>query len=307
MANKTVQSSNHQFTVIQEPWIRNGKNTGVLGNFRTDTGECLGTTTEKYGLVQNTDLLETAKQALAARGLNPSSSQVIVTGAGERFFAEFSFRDKRLATQVGDFFGYRLTLKNSFDCTLRAAIELGFERLACLNGMASLEREFSLTKLHRTGVSVDFIAQAIDKALATGADALQVYNQIARVSLSDIQGVNVLDNLVASGELSGVIREGAQKLWLNPPRAADKARTLYNLYNAATEHLTHQVKKDRFEYANKLTNSLLLRFVNLARNPAKLAKLILPVPNSPQVTVTVDAESVGQQTGAGVIEAEVVG
>jgi len=306
MANKTVQSNKHEFTVIQEPWIRDGKHTGVFGNFRADTGACLGTTTERYGLVQNEALLDAAQKALQVRSLTPTTSQVIVTGAGERFYAEFSFRDKRLATQVGDFFGYRLTLRNSFDCSLRAAIELGFERLACLNGAAALQKEFSLTKLHRTGVSVDFISQAIEKALASGADALQVYNQIARVSVSDIQGVNILDNLVAMGELSGVIREGVQNLWLNPPRPADKARTLYNLYNAATEHLTHQVKKERFEYANKLTNSLLLRFVNLARNPAKLAKMVMRVPTS-GVTVTVDPEAVGQAASAGVVEAEIVG
>jgi hypothetical protein len=307
MARPTIQSSKFDFTVIQEPWIRNGVNTGVFGNFRTDTGACLGTATERYGIVQNSDLEAAAHKALALRGLTPSEHRVIVTGDGERFYSEFSFRDKSLATQVGDLFGYRLTLKNSFDCSMRAAIELGFERLICKNGAATLEREFSLARLHFAGISADFIADAVDKALARGGDALAVYNEMARVAISDEQGVNILNQLVQAGALSGVIKQSVETLWLAPRRNEDKARNLYNLYNAATEHLTHNVKGSRFEYAEKTSNGLLMRLVNAARNPAKLAKLVVPVPSDAQVTVTVDAGSVGAVADAGVIEAEIVG
>ena len=47
----------YDFQVVQEPLFnRDGKaaligKSPVMGNFRTDTGQCLGTSTEKYAIV----------------------------------------------------------------------------------------------------------------------------------------------------------------------------------------------------------------------------------------------------------------
>ena len=51
-------SDSYDFEVVQEPLFnRDGKaaligKSPVMGNFRTDTGQCLGTSTEKYAIVQ---------------------------------------------------------------------------------------------------------------------------------------------------------------------------------------------------------------------------------------------------------------
>jgi hypothetical protein len=205
---------------------------------------------------------------------------------------------------VGDIFGYRLILRNSFDRSLRAAFQLGFLRLVCMNGASTIEGEFNVTRKHSSKVSVDFVGEAIDKALANGQNALRVFDQMANVALNDEQGVNVLNQLVALNALSGSLRDGIKPLWLAPRRAEDKARTVYALYNAITEHLTHQVADLRLEYAHRVSNSVLVRLVNAARHPDKLAKLIVPVPAN--VTVTVDTAPIADATGAGIIDAEIV-
>lgn len=297
MSKQAPQSKNYQFTVSQQALIHANKPTGFFGNFREDTGECLGITSEQYGIVQNSDLLNAARQALDSRGLSGYDESVVVAGKGERFYASFTFRNRQLASAVGDVFGYQLTLQNSFDRSLRAAMLLGFLRLTCLNGAATLEKEFGVNRKHSNAISVDFIAKAIDLALAKGQEAMAVFDRMALAAITDEQGQNALKQLELAGALSGTLRQSIETLWLAPRRQEDKARNLYNLYNAVTEHLTHQVKPTRYEYAGKVSNQVLLRLVNASRNPAALGKLILPVPKDIETTVTVDAEPIAIAVG----------
>lgn len=310
MSKPASQSNEWQFNVTQlqlrHP-VTNAPLKNQFGNFRDDTGECLGTTSEQYGIIQNTELMQAAYAALEQRGMKGFKERIISAGeAGQRFFAEFTFAEKQIATRVGDLFGYKLTLKNSFDRSIRAAFSLGFLRLTCLNGASTMEKEFSVTRKHSARVTIDFLGDAIDKALANGASALKVYDQLADTELSDEQGINVLNQLVALDVLSGSLRESMKTLWLAPRRAEDKARNLYNLYNAVTEHLTHQVAGERYEYADKVSNNVLLRLVNAARHPDRLARLILPVPAS-DVQVTIDPTPMANVVGASnIIEATVI-
>ena len=293
MSRTAKQTSEYQFTVTQQALIHNGVATGYFGNFREDTGKCLGVTSEQYGLVQNTDLLNAAESALQARGLTDFERKVTVVGDGERLYAQFMFANKQLASQVGDIFGYVLTLKNSFDRSMRAAFELGFMRLVCKNGASTLEREFGLTAKQSSKVSVEFVGKAVDNALAHGQRALKVYDVLANTPVSDEQGQNILKQLEASKVLSGSLRQSTETFWLAPRRQEDKARNLYNLYNALTEHLTHQVQDTRFEYASRIGNNVLIQLYNAARSPDKLGKLILPIPDAKDTSIIVDAEIVG--------------
>lgn len=309
MSKQASQSQNWDFTVSQlqlrHP-ISNQPLHGQYGNFRDDTGKCLGTTSEQYGIIQNKTLLDAARAAMDQRNLTGYTERILSTGsAGERFFAEFTFANKQMATAVGDIFGFKLTLKNSFDRSIRAAMALGMLRLTCLNGASTMDNDFSVTRKHSANVSVDFVGKAIDKAMANVETALTVFDNMARVAISDEQGVNVLNHLVNSDVLSGSLRDCIKTLWLAPRRQEDKARNLYNLYNAVTEHLTHQVSKERYEYSEKVSGNVLLRLVNAARNPEKLGKLIVPVP-APEVKITIDAEPVANAMQVGVLDAEMV-
>lgn len=308
MSKQANQSDRWNYTVAQLQLRHPLTNAPIpqFGNFREDTGECLGVTSERYGLIQNHELLNAAHAALDAKGLSGYTERTIVTAGGSRFYTEFTFANKQLATAVGDVFGYKLTLKNSFDRSMRAAFALGFLRLTCLNGASTLEKEFAATRKHSSNVTVDFLAGAIDKAITNGSSALKVYDTMAQAAITDEQGVNVLNQLVIADVLSGSLREDIKMLWLAPRRQEDKARNLYNLYNAVTEHLTHQVSGPRFEYADRVSNNVLMRLVNAARHPDRLAKLVIPVP-AEAVQVHVDSAPVAAAIGANIIEAEIVG
>ena len=308
MSKQANQSDKWNYTVAQLQ-LRHPITNALIpqfGNFREDTGECLGVTSEQYGLIQNGTLLDAAHAALEAKGLSGYTERTLVTSNGARFYTEFTFANKQLASAVGDVFGYKLTLKNSFDRSMRAAIALGFMRLTCLNGASTLEKEFAVTRKHSTNISVDFLGKAIDHAIDNGASALRVYDTMAQAAITDEQGVNILNQLVMADALSGSLRDDISTLWLNPRRVEDKARNLYNLYNAVTEHLTHQVAASRFEYADRVSNNILVRLVNAARHPDRLAKLVIPVPTE-AVQVHVDTAPVAAAVGANVVEAEIVG
>lgn len=288
MSKLASQSSAWNFSVVQRQ-LRHPLNHTPLpmyGNFREDTEDCLGVTSEQYGIIQNSVLMDAARAALEARGLSGYQEHIMSAGeCGQRFYAEFTFKERQIASRVGDYFGYKLILKNSFDRSLRASISLGFLRLACLNGMATLTKEFSVTKKHSSKISVDFLGGAIDDALRHSSKALDVYDTLAGVPLSDEQGVNILGRWEKDKTLSGSLREPIQTLWLHPKRQEDAGRTLYSLYNAITEYLTHEVARDRFEYAGKVSNGLLMRLFNAAHNREMLAKMILPVVDAEIVEV----------------------
>jgi hypothetical protein len=278
MARQANQSKNWDYTVQQVamPHPLTGKPSGFFGNIRSDNQEILGITTEQYGLVQNSELIGVALEALNKAGMTGYEQSIIVTDGGSRVFAEFTFKNRLLAKAVGDKFGYKFVIKNSFDRSIRAALELGFLRLVCTNGMSTLEKEFSDNRKHSSRISVDFIAKAVENALKRGPEALKTFELLAERSIDDEKGLAILANFEDKGLLSGTLRESITTLWLAPRRAEDKARNLYNLYNAVTEHLTHKVAGDRYEYAQKTSASVLATLAKAATAKDFFAKIILP-------------------------------
>lgn len=281
MPRDAIQSTDFNYEVSQVQLAvmdgpHKGKPSGFFGNVRNDNGAVLGVTSEQYGIIQNDTLMNAALEALNARGMTNFKQRTIVAGSGERFYNEFIFEDKNLKNAVGDIFGYKLTLKNSFDRTTRAAIELGFMRLVCTNGMATLEKQFNVTQKHSSSVNADFIGAAIDNAVTNGKQALCVFDDLAKVRITNNQGLYIIKHLERSKELSGKVAEGIAAKWVAPARH-DRNRNLYNLYNAATDYLTHEVATDRYEFAATSSSGILLKLVNASRKPAMLEKLTAKV------------------------------
>lgn len=285
MPRVAKQSGTWDFKVKQVVLFdEDGNDTGFFGNRREDTKTVLGVTSERYGLVQNADFIGTAIDALASAGLTDYSKRILTTNGGARVYAEFTLGKKNLATAVGDRFAYRFIFKNSFDRTLRASMELGFLRLVCANGMTSLEKEFSDSRKHslrnsKDGdgmeeMTTDFIGEAIEMALERAPKALETYSMLAEREVNTEKGAIILHNLEDKGILSGKVREGILPIWLAPKRNEDKGRNLYNLYNAATEFLTHQVSGDRFEYSRATSQGVLGALARAARDKDTFNKLI---------------------------------
>ena len=281
MPKVPTQTSNYDFTVEQVPLFdEKGRRSGFFGNQRTDNGAILGVTSERYGIQNNAPLIERAEEAFKAQGLEweEENRNIVVTGDGQRMRAVYDFPNqikRREDRNVGDNMGLRLTVQNSFDRSLRVSFAMGVLRLVCTNGMTSLEKEQSMTKKHSSGNDLNFLGEALSRAIGSWDKALLTYNQLEAVEIEQQQGLNALHNLAKAGAISDRMAGAVSKIWNNPTYEEDKGRNLYNLYNAVTEHLTREVEGTRYELAERINHKVLSRLDQAARSGAKKDKLLL--------------------------------
>ena len=291
---KQTKNSNWGFEVVQERLLRaSGNNAPIYANVRTDTDEVLGYSTDRYGIVQNDDLLGRAESAFASRGINYERN-VYATDNGAKMRAVYDLQGPQFETkvpQVGDIMGYRLTVQNSFDRTLRVSFALGLMRLVCTNGMQTMQKDVDMVSKHSQKLDLDSLItdDALDKALGFLAKSGDVYGRLAATPLDEEQGLNVLANLTKKKVMSEKVRERVAQLWNNRGdllRSDNHDPNLYNLYNAVTQHLTDEVEETRFEYANRMSNQVLKAFERSAGSQAQFAKLTKAIPVADQITVT---------------------
>ena len=292
MATKQFINSGYDYKVkqVSVPHPTKSGKSGYFMNIREDNDEILGLTSVHYGLIQNGDLIDRADEAFTNRGIDVDR-KIIVTQNGAKMRAQYDLKGdlfKAAVPEVGDVMAYRLTAQNSFDCSLRASFALGLVRLICTNGMTTTEKEVEMTRKHHTNIKIGDIMSdsALDSALLKLADSVNVYGRLAQVELTQEQGLAILQNLAKDKVFSEKQREPIAKIWNNPTHEEDKARNLYNLNNAVTQHVTHEVADNRFEMANRITEQALKRFDLAARNPKRLQKLWTPVKNDSQIVVT---------------------
>ena len=281
MPKVPTQTSNYDFTVEQVPLFdEKGRRSGFFGNQRTDNGAILGVTSERYGIQNNAPLIERAEEAFKAQGLEweEENRNIVVTGDGQRMRAVYDFPNqikRREDRNVGDNMGLRLTVQNSFDRSLRVSFAMGVLRLVCTNGMTSLEKEQSMTKKHSSGNDLNFLGEALSRAIGSWDKALLTYNNLESIEIKPQEGLNALHNLAKGGALSDRMAGEISKIWNNPTYEEDKGRNLYNLYNAVTEHLTREVEGTRYELAERINHKVLSRLDQAARSGAKKDKLLL--------------------------------
>jgi hypothetical protein len=290
MPRKANQDTNWNFIVAPTRLhLPSGKGTPVFANVRTDTDQVVGVVSEKgYGIIQNGDFINTVRNALTGLGLTDYQEHILVANDGRRLYATYSF-DNRIRTlhKVGDNVGLVLRFANSFDGSLAAMGELRAKILRCLNGMTLEKGEFALQKRHNPKINLDFVQQVTAAAVNDFDRALAVFDALAGVPISDEQGVNILKRLV----LSEALRTKIQNIWITPSFAESRARSLYTLYDAATEHL-RDLEATRFEQAAKL-NRMILRAIVKGLDPAHLTAMVQPLPIPVDSTVVV-VEDAGQ-------------
>ena len=234
-----------------------------MGNFRTDNGVCLGTSTEKYEIVNNESVVEVVEDAFANTDLGEFKREIVVAREGARFYGVYDFpMQERAIANVGDVVSLRLTLNNSFDrsCGLNWAV--GMMRKVCSNGMCSLVADTNVTKKHSAKLDLSFIKEGIDASVEKFDASVEAFKNLGKREITQKEGGLILDNLAIKKVLSESLRDSIQMVWDAPTFGEDQGRNLYNLYNATTEHLTSQVQPKRFEYANRVNRSVL---TNLSR------------------------------------------
>jgi dihydroneopterin aldolase len=57
-----------------------------------------------------------------------------------------------------------------------------------------------------------------------------------------------------------------REIWENPKHREDSDRNVWNLYNAVTQHLTHEVAPKRFELAERVGDAVVAQLAGNIRN-----------------------------------------
>ena len=285
-------SSNYDFPVVMEELkTSDGQSAGFWGTRRTDTGKVLGVTSDKYGLLLNSTLVDSIESVLTDRGLD-YTKDIRVARDGATMYATYDLPGKNIVIPgVGDNIGMRLTGRNSYDRSCFASFDLAALREVCTNGMKALRSTFSFNQKHSSKLDLSGVSRAIDSAVTAFETLGEDYALLADTKIDNTIGDYILKNLRDSKVLSNSLREEITKIWFNPTYKEDEARNLYNLYNATTQHLSSgknraAVQNERYEYANKVNETVLRKLTKAAKDRTFFAKLTRkPVAKSDDVLV----------------------
>ena len=254
------------YTVKQERLhLPDGTETPFFGNVRVDTGACIKAVTERYNIIQNADLIERAESIFQSKGMD-FKRKVDVTQGGARMFANYTFSNIGLKVQKDDF-KFRLTVRNSFDGSMKVSLVVGLLRCVCDNGAMIQEAGFDLMRKHTASLDIEFASGAVDNAVALFNRQYEALDTMSRTKLSQQEGHQVLNGLVKRNVLADRIADKVREIWEKPTYEDDRQRSVYNLWNATTQHLTHDVagSRQKVELATRLNTDVTRTLIDFTR------------------------------------------
>lgn len=261
------QTSDFDFTVEQVPFhTPEGQPTRFLANRRTDTGAILGICTEQYEVLQNSTLFSAVETMLANKELGGYKRKVVATGDGARVRAIYDFPNMGIKLKNGNDLTFRMKVQNSFDRSLRASLQVGMVRLICSNGLAAPVGAVGMTRKHTSGLEPELVETAFVRCVESFGNATAVFNEMIDFRVSQRDGNRILLGLEGSKVMSERVRKGIAEVWDGPTFKEDSDRNLFNLYNAVTQHLTHNVETKRFELAERVSTGTLNAFTKAVQN-----------------------------------------
>jgi hypothetical protein len=247
------QSNTWDFPVFQEELrTKAGVRSGIHAVIREDTGAVIG---EYKGvkMTENRAIVEQAENKFASLGLAFKREKFITTQGGARFFGKYSIGKMEIG---GEQFNQTVTLTNSYDGSLKAALELAILRLLCLNSMEGFQTVLSSLRKHReTDILKEMFAE-FGKGIVEGSKAIAATLQAMRqIELNESQIETVLSNLAHKGEKSGVGEKHAVLIYRNWQLPSNDEKplgdTLYRLYNAATRYTRDVANVGREEMSRR--------------------------------------------------------
>jgi len=292
--------TNYSFGVEKIAHVLDGEETGWHGVRRTDRqgrASLLGMCKENYEVVNNSDLVDVARSAFQNLGTSDYEEKLFCTQGGSRFYGEYTFKNKQVVLpKVGDTIGLRLTLNNSYDRSCKIGFSLGFLRLICGNGMVTDSRDFMLQQLHSGKLDLKEVQESIKNAFNSfDADSLEIFGSMAAKKIEQKAGEIILDNLAIKEFLSAQAKDSIKMIWEDPTnhatgRNADAARTLFNLYNACTDHFSHSENfgYDKFENQRATSRKVFKQFSRLATQETELDQWSKRFPEKKKITKKVE-------------------
>ena len=210
-------SNNYDFPVVMEELkTSDGQSAGFWGTRRTDTGKVLGVTSDKYGLLLNSTLVDSIESVLTDKGLD-YTKDVKVARDGATMYATYDLPGKNIIIPgVGDNVGMRLTGRNSYDRSCFASFDLAALREVCTNGMKALRSTFSFNQKHSSKLDLSGVSRAIDSAVTAFETLGEDYALLADTKIDNTIGDYILKNLRDSKVLSNSLRKPQWCLWATP-------------------------------------------------------------------------------------------
>lgn len=255
------QTEKFDYTVSQVPFhLPNGSQTRFFANVRDDNGEVLGCVTDRYEVLQNSDMLGASEDLFKANGFANFKRKTVCTNGGARIRAIYDFPDHGLRLSNGNDLTFRLKVQNSFDGSLRASFQVGLVRLVCTNGLAVPVAAVGMTRKHTASLDAETLKGAFARSITAFKESAPLFDKMIAARVSQSQGKSILLGLEKAKVMSERMREGIEAVWERPTYAEDSDRNLFNLYNSVTQHLTHTVENKRFELAERVNTGVLNAF-----------------------------------------------
>jgi hypothetical protein len=255
------QTSKFDYQVEQVPMhLPNGTSTRYFANVRTDNQEVLGIVTDRYEVLQNAGLFDVAEDIFKTSGFSNYTRKTICTNGGARARAVYDFPDTGFKLANGNDLTFRLKVQNSFDGSLRASFQVGLVRLICTNGLALPVASVGMTRKHTSNLDPVFVRESFNRSVKAFQESAPLFNRMIETKVSQDNGRLILLGLEKAKVMSERMREGIESVWTRPTFAEDSERNLFNLYNAVTQHLSHNVEGKRFELAERVNTGVLGAF-----------------------------------------------
>ena len=255
------QTSKFDYQVEQVPMhLPNGNPTRYFANVRTDSQEVLGIVTDRYEILQNSYLFETAESVFKTSGFGNFERRTICTNGGARVRAIYNFPNTGIKLSNGNDMTLRLTVQNSFDGSLRASFQVGLLRLICTNGMLAPYATLGMTKKHTSTLDPEVIGESFKRSINAFNKSTDLFNDMINTRIDQRKGIQILESLEKSKIMSERMRKGIESIWVSPTHREDSDRNLFNLYNATTQYLTHSVESKRFELADRVNTGVINAF-----------------------------------------------
>ena len=256
---------------------------------KIDLEKLVGTCGPRYQVYQYRDVKKRADEALHSAGIVPSKVEGFLTKGGAsmrlRYTIDRPERDipSREHWKLGEEFsaGIDFTTGHGGQQNAQAIKGHGFiTRLACKNGMRSNQSEFSLSVKHFATEKVDArLSEDISNCLNGLGQVVTWFNKLHDVKITQRQGENILKNLHIDrgvcNEITSVWNHADE--WIEVSRAGTpESYHLGNLYNVATQVLTHNGERRNIDSSTELSGRILDTFVDAQSSENRLKALMAP-------------------------------
>jgi hypothetical protein len=133
----------------QPTFLPSGKQSGAYAITLGDNEKEVGIVKDNYLLIENQKISEIGRNIMADSGIDFQPDKMFFNG--KQFREIYVAKDAGLEVQVprvGDLIGLVCEIQNSYDSSIKAGINIYFQRLVCENGMLSKAFGFGHTFWH---------------------------------------------------------------------------------------------------------------------------------------------------------------